>query len=111
MSSQAPRPITMLDAAVATGAGGAHSQQRLISDSSYTVNITGAPSAVTVDIEGSFDGETFFQIAQHAMTAGELTATKAMFHIAGKPVMFIRVNLTTLTAGTSPTVTVAGMFA
>lgn len=104
-------PITMLNAAVATGEGGALSQQRLISDSSYTIGITGAPSAVTVDIEGSFDGETFFQIAQHVMTAGELTATKAMFHIAGKPVMFIRANLTTLTGGTSPTVTVIGMFA
>jgi len=101
----------MLDAATATGAGNASSQQRLISDSSYTIGITGAPSAVTVDIEGSFDGVTFFQLAQHVMTAGELTATKAMFHISGKPVLFFQANLITLTAGSSPTVTVKGMFA
>lgn len=95
---------TMLDAATATGAGEANSNHKFFSDSSYTVETVGSPSAVTVDIEGSLDGETFYQIGRHIFTAAEITAGKAMFHIAGKPVIFSQANLITLTGGTSVTV-------
>jgi len=94
------RPITMLDAASSTGAGNPMSRQRLISDSTYTVD---AVSGTVVDIEGSIDGVDFFQIAQHT-----LTSAKEMFHVSGKPVLHILANITTLPSGTA---TVKGVFA
>lgn len=94
------RPITMLNAVSGTGAGNPMSRQRLISDSTYTVD---AVSGAVVDIEGSIDGVDFFQIAQHT-----LTSAKEMFHISGKPVLFIQANITTLPSGTA---TVKGVFA
>lgn len=98
----------LLDRVTATGAG--ISKKLVIragESNTHTVqvNITGAPSAVVVDLEGSLDNILWSQLAQHTMTAGELTATTAMFHVTDKPVEYIRVNLTTLTSGSSPTVT------
>lgn len=98
--------ITFLDAATSTGASNIKRLAFLVSHHTVQVTITGAPTAVTVDLEGSIDGVTFFSLATHAFTAGELTATKAMFHVIDKPVSYVRSNLTVLTAGTSPTVTV-----
>ena len=94
-----------LDAATATGASTSVPVRKIIKDHTVQTNITGAPSAVTMDLEGSLDGTNWFQLATHPFTAGELTATQAMFHVDEKPVRFIRVNLTTLTGGTAPTVT------
>ena len=71
----------------------------------FSIDITGAPSAVSVDIEGSIAGSGAFTLATHAMTAGELTATTAGFHITGKPVSMLRYNIT-ITGGTSPTATI-----
>ena len=96
----------MLDAATATGAGSAIGFKQMQENVTFQVDITGAPTAVTVDIEGSVDGTPAAQLAQHAMTAGELTATTAIFHISGKPVGNVQANVTALTGGTSPTVTV-----
>ena len=95
---------TLLDAATSTGEGQKNSNHKWFSDSTYIVTTVGSPSAVTIDIEGSFDGVTFFQIAQHILTAAEISAQKAIFHIAGKPVLFSRANLITFTGGTSATV-------
>ena len=39
------------------------------------------------------------------MSAAELTATQALIHVVDKPTRYVRMNLVTLTAGTSPTVT------
>lgn len=97
--------ITLLDAVTATGVGGRASRQSVITDSTYTVTVTGAPSSVIVDIEGSADGISFSQFAQHTVSG----ATD-IFHIAGKPANFLRGNLTTLTGGTTPTVTVEVLF-
>lgn len=99
----------LLIAATATGAGSSHKlvpRRAEVSTHTIQIDITGAPSAVVVDLEGSLDENSWFQLAQHTMTAGELTDTAAMFHVTNKPVEFVRANLTTLTAGTAPTVTV-----
>ena len=95
-----------LDAATATGASNDMPVRKIIKDHTVYASITGAPTAVTVDLEGSLDGTNWVQLATHPFTAGELTATQAMFHVIDKPVRFVRVNLTALTGGTSPTVTV-----
>ena len=72
----------------------------------YQINTTGGPSAVTVAVEGSLDGNSWFELAAHTMTASELSAEAAMFHIKDRPVPYTRTNLTTLSGGTAPTVTV-----
>ena len=98
----------LLDAVTATGAGGsvrmnqkphAHTIQAMMGG-------TVVATAVTIDVEGSLDDSTWFQLVQHAFSAGEITAEGAMFHLADMPIKYIRSNLTTLTGGTAPTVTV-----
>ena len=94
-----------LDAATSTGASNSIPVRKIMQDHTVQATITGAPSAVTVDLEGSLDGDNWFQLGTHPFTAGELTAAQAMFHVVEKPVRYVRLNLTTLTGGTSPTVT------
>ena len=99
---------TLLNAATATGAGSA--QKTFAIPEKHTVQATMGgtvvATAVTVDLEGSLDGTTFFTLASHAFSAAEITAEAAMFHITDKPVKYVQANLTTLTGGTAPTVTV-----
>jgi len=97
---------TILDAATATGAGSALKVSPFNTTHSYAATITGAPTAVTVVLEGSLDGTTWFTLGTHAFSAGELTATAAYVVVAAMPVESVRANLTVLTGGTTPTVTV-----
>ncbi len=100
---------SLLTAVTATGAGAGSTASsgldKVIKDHTIQATITGAPTAVTVDLEGSLDGTTWFILDSHVFTAGELTATAAIVHILGAPVRHIRGNLTVLTGGTAPTVT------
>lgn len=106
---------TLLDAVEATGAGSSFSMGNFTNQAqskgsckSFTVDVTAtaAPTAVTIDLEGSIDNVSFHQLAQHVLTAGELTAKKAMFHVINKPVNFVKGNMTTFTQAASETVTV-----
>jgi len=96
----------LLDAAVATGTSPTWTLNRTPRNHTIQITITGAPTAVTVDLEGSLDGTTWVSLASHVMSAAELTAAKALFHVGNKPTRRVRINLKTLTAGSSPTVTV-----
>lgn len=93
-------------ASTTTGASEALTFRKIVKDHTVQMTTTGAPTAVTVDLEGSLDGTTFEQLATHDFTGAEITAQSAMFHVVDKPVRYIRTNITTLTGGTSPTVTV-----
>lgn len=99
---------TLLNAATATGAGSTQKVSQIPSHHTVAATMGGTvvATAVTVDLEGSIDDTTWFQLARHAFTAGEITAEAAMFHVIDKPVRYIRANLITLTGGTDPTVTV-----
>lgn len=97
--------VKLLAAALATGASGTWPVRMKPRNHTVQITITGAPTAVTVGLEGSLDNTTWVSLASHIMTAAELTATKAMFHVIDKPVRYVRINLETLTAGTSPSVT------
>ena len=98
--------LVLLNAVTSTGASLSKEFSRLVNQHVLQATITGGPSAVTVTLEGSIDGTTFITIGTHAFTAGELTATKAMFFDIDKPLLFVKANLTVLTGGTAPTVTV-----
>lgn len=97
--------LTLLNAVTSTGAGPIRDIGHVIKDHVFSASITGAPSAVTVALEGSIDGTNFAAIDSHVFSAGELTATFALVTLVDLPVTFVRANLTTLTGGTAPTVT------
>lgn len=97
--------ITLLSAVTSTGAGTIKHSAYLMDKKTVQVSITGAPSAVTVTLEGSIDGTNFATLATKAFSAGELTATFALFHSIDTPVTYVRANLTVLTGGSTPTVT------
>ena len=73
---------------------------------SIQVEFTGSPNALTVSIEGSITGNSFREIATHVLTATELTAGVALFHIINKATPQIRANILTLEGGISPEVSV-----
>ena len=98
--------IKLLNGATATGASTSHPVRMKPRNHTIQVTITGAPTAVTVDLEGSLDDTTFVSLADYVLTAADLTATAAMFHVVDKPVRYIRANVTNLVGGTAPTVTV-----
>jgi YbbR domain-containing protein len=68
-------------------------------------NITGAPTAVTVYIDGNVDGTTYTEMANHTFSAGELTATQAVFSISNMPSYKIRARWA-ITNGTAATITI-----
>ena len=91
------RPFVALSAATATGASGGVDLTWCASNASIILTVTGAPTAVSVNLEGSLDG-TNWVVLKTLTAAGVGSST-------GVPVRFIRANLTTLTGGTTPTVT------
>jgi len=103
---------TILNAATATGAGAAFavpvspSAQRggFIQTMAWQIVTTGAPSGISVTLQGSLDGVNWFNIGS-AVTTATLTLINLANANAG-PYAFVRANLGTLTGGTSPTVTV-----
>jgi len=98
--------VKLLAAATATGTSSTWTVNKTPRNHSVQITITGAPTAVTVDLEGSLDGSTWVSLASHVMSAAEITAAQALFHVVDKPTRRVRANLKVLTAGTSPTVTV-----
>lgn len=57
--------------------------------------IVGVFSALVVALEGSIDGTNWFSIGTDSTTAAGVT------HVADKPCLFLRANVTTFTGGTS----------
>jgi hypothetical protein len=101
--------ITFLDSVDATGASSIKQLPFLVQTHTVQATIFGSgANAVTISLEGSIDGTTFFDLGTHAFTAGELTALGAMFHIVDRPVSYVRANLTVLgvDAETDPLITV-----
>ena len=100
--------VKLLNAATATGASNPLDLQppKLAHTVQATMGGDVVATAVTVDLEGSVDGASWFTLASHAFTAAEITAEKSMFHVVNKVVSCVRVNITALTGGTNPTVSV-----
>lgn len=99
----APEPyglglLTSLDAATATGAG---AELSCLGARSYAldVRVTGAPTSFSVALEGTVNGTDWTTVGTAATAAGLTWAVD-------KPVARVRANLTALTGGTAPTVTV-----
>lgn len=66
----------------------------------FQVVTTGGPATCTLNVQGSLDNINWFDLS------GNQTCTSSlMFHVVNKPVQYVRINLSALTGGTSPTVT------
>lgn len=94
--------IKLLNAQTTTNVSGAYSLgDKAIGDFTVQITTTGTPTTLVVDALGSIDGVNYVNI-------GSITASVPddMFHIAGKPCKFIKVQPSTITGGTSPTVTI-----
>lgn len=95
-------PFNSLDAATATGAGTSKDLEESKSDHFMIVSLTGGPSTISVDLEGSHDGSMWVVLA-NASTGAGATRTAS---VVGKPVRYVRANLVELSGGTSPTASV-----
>ena len=68
--------------------------------------ITGSPTAATAKLEGSLNGVVWADLTGvQDLLALVTNVGAAVFHIDGKPVQKIRVELVALSGGSSPTVT------
>ncbi len=97
--------FTSLNAVTATGAGdvaavgGPAALGGVPRKLSWEVRVTGAPTAIQVDLEGSLDNTNWYQIDTYNVVANTFR------QVVDKGAKFVRANLITLTAGTAPTVT------
>lgn len=97
---------SLLSGATATGAGSSKTLRKAHRTHVLQVTITGGPSSVIVALEGSLNGTNWDSLGSITMSAGQLSAGVGILHVVDKPVYFVRANLTTLSGGTAPTVTV-----
>ena len=63
------------------------------------LNVTGAPTTCTYQVEGSLDNASWFDVS-----GSQVCTSSLMFHLDAKPVAYVRGNLTALSGGTSPSV-------
>jgi hypothetical protein len=74
------------------------------SNDKHTVSavVTGSPSGCSIQLEGSLDATNWANLSG----AQDCTASNPyVFHVAERVIIYVRVNLTTLSGGTAPTVT------
>jgi hypothetical protein len=98
-------PFISLDGATATGPGEAHDLGGVYDHHTIVASQTGSPSSVQVVFEGSHDGQTWISLASLSFSSGPASATVPTTAVPGALVRFVRANLTTLSGGSSPTVT------
>ena len=95
--------IRLLNSVTTTGVGSSYSVRKGILDHTVQATWTGNPTAVRINLEGSLDNSTFYQLATHNCQPEEITNQSTMFHVTSKMVDFVRLNLETFTGGTSLT--------
>ena len=63
--------------------------------------VTGSPTGCQIQLEGSLDNVNWFNLS-----GSQVCTANLQISVTERPESYIRVNLTTLSGGTSPTVTV-----
>ncbi len=109
-------PFTLLSNLASTKTGDVIDFRKLfgfsrgvLKDFTFYTSVTGAPTAVSVEIQGSIDSTNFFTLACHDFSVSDITAGKSMFHVVSKPCMQMKVKVSKLIGGTTPTVTMTGI--
>lgn len=92
------RVIQSLVAATAVGAGGSYDLSGCYSKFTLQTVVSGAPTTVSVVLEGSLDGTNWTTLATSSSTTGDQQS------VADKPQAYVRARVATLTGGTSPAV-------
>lgn len=99
-TSSGSGPTTSLSAATATGPGATVDLGVVRSSHTMQTSTTGAPTGVTVNLEGSLSASgPWATLVASTSTTGDVQT------VSGKAVRYVRANLVTLTGGTAPTVT------
>ena len=91
---------TLLSAVLVTGAGAAKQPGFAYKNHTWNTVLSGSPTTVSVTLEGSLDGVTWFVLDTGTSTTNE------MRHVTNKPVLHLRANVGTLSGGSTPSVTV-----
>ena len=97
--------VRLLNAVTSTGASGSWPLRMGVKEHTVQATFTGDPTAVSIILEGSLDEQTWYQLAIHNTLGDDLVNQQTMFHVTSKLVNAVRINLSTLTGGSSPTVT------
>lgn len=100
--------LTLLDGVEITGASASSTfgQRREHTTQVVFTNSGGSLTALILDLEGSLDGISWFQLDTKTFSSAEITAKGTMFHTVNRVVGYIRVNITTLTETGTTAVTV-----
>lgn len=99
-TSSGSGPTTSLNAAAATGPGTTVDLGVVRSSHTMQTSTTGAPTGVTVNLEGSLASTgPWTTLVASTSTTGDVQT------VSGKAVRYVRANLAVLTGGTAPTVT------
>lgn len=87
-------PFTSLDAATEVGPGAVKDLEGSFRHHTMIVNVTGAPTQVSVNLVGSHDGEHWASLGH---VGGGILSAEGL-------VRYVRADVTILTGGTAPTV-------
>lgn len=88
--------VTSLSGVAATGAGSVFTLNTS-RNFTWTVVYTGTPTSITIALQGSLDGTTYFDLGSSTSTAN------SMNHVVDKPVKFVRCNISVYTVNGSTT--------
>lgn len=105
-SAKALLPFKLLDAATSTGPGSPVDLGGVADVFTMQTVNTGSPDTVSLNVQGSVDGVNFFNLSSLNSNSGPGTNGPSSSTGSRFLVRYVRANLTALTGGTSPTVTV-----
>ena len=94
-------PFVSLDAVGSTGAGESHDFETAVRDMTMIATCTGSPDSAVVQLQGSHDNESWIGFSSVTLSGVSTVATTTALHW----IRYVRANLTTLSGGSSPTVT------
>lgn len=104
--------IYLLQDQTTTGAGNpvvtTNSENSAPSAHTFGIFVSGNPTAVVVEVQATCrESDNWAVIQEHTLTAEEIANEHSMFHVINKPLVKIRMNVKTLTGGTSPSISCA----
>ena len=99
----------LMDVAGTTGAGLKQAYPLVYKDWTCQVNTTGSPTEVVLKLEGNITGSYYTEMATWTLSEDasySAVTGQGMFGVVGMPAKQVRVNIVTITGGTSPRVSV-----
>lgn len=101
-------PFTSLSSATSPVAGAVKDLETVSREHTMYVRVTGAPSDLQVDLEGSHDSVTWFSLGtvnEGVISGGQARVNTPFDQTRYDLVRYVRANLITLSGGSSPAVT------